>query len=79
LGSALFRPYLKYMAPGTPMPWRAKVIAIAMMLTAIAASAALLHSRGTLAPWLAVAFALCALTATIAIVRFRANVAAPGE
>lgn len=42
----LFRPFLKYLEPGTRMPRRAKVITISVMWAAITLSCTLLVSRG---------------------------------
>lgn len=48
----VFRPYLRYLDGSAPMPLRARVTTIAMIWTAVAASLALLLSRGQLGPGL---------------------------
>jgi len=42
----LFRPFMRFLEPGTVMPMRARVIALAMMWSAIAISTMMLVMRG---------------------------------
>lgn len=42
----LFRPFLRFLEPGTVMPMRARVIALAMMWAAISISTTMLALRG---------------------------------
>lgn len=63
-----FRPFAQYLVPGTVMPVRAKVISLAMMWAAVAASTVLIASRG--APWFVpVSVVAMGLVATWFIVR----------
>jgi len=45
LGWALFRPFRPYLAPGTRMPRRARIVALVLMWTAIAGSVAAVVAR----------------------------------
>lgn len=65
-----FRPFLPYLEPGAVMPVRAKVIALAMMWTAIAISSFALAARLENAAPAIVIMAIAGAVGTWSIVRF---------
>ncbi len=67
----LFRPYLRYLDAGQPLPRRARVTALALMWTAVSISLAVLALGDRLAPWGGATIVVAALVGTGFIVRFR--------
>ncbi|MDX2130825.1 MAG: YbaN family protein [Planctomycetota bacterium] len=68
--SRFFAPYVRYLDGDTPMPRKAKVLAITMMWAMIAASSALLVWRETPA-WVVTIVVASGVVGTVAIIRFR--------
>jgi len=68
--SRLFRPYVTYLDPTTPLPRRARVVALAGMWTSIAISSLLLSLRTPSSP-LPLVLAGAGLLGTIVILLFR--------
>jgi len=67
----LFAPFLRYLEPDAVMPWRARLIALAMMWTAVIISAISLSSRPEI-PWVAPAgVGVAGLLGTAMILRGR--------
>jgi len=61
-----FGPFVRYLVPGAVMPKRARIIATAMLWTAVGASSALLLSRGIGPIWIGIIL-LAALIGTAAV------------
>lgn len=66
----LFKPYTRYLDPGSVMPMRARWVVLGIMWTAVMGSGVVFYSRGLL-PWAAAPLGLAGLMATVAIWRFR--------
>lgn len=71
LGIRIFRPYVAYVRGDRPMPRRARIVAAAMMWTAVAGSLALLASRQVLVPWIACTIVAAALAGTATLMLWR--------
>lgn len=67
---ALFRPYVRYLDPDAVMPTRARVLAMAVMWTAVSGSGYIFYTRGLLG-YAAAPLALAGVIATVSIWRFR--------
>jgi uncharacterized membrane protein YbaN (DUF454 family) len=66
----LFKPYTRYLDPGSVMPMRVRWVVLGIMWTAVSVSGFVFYSRGLL-PWAAGPLGLAGLMATVAIWRFR--------
>lgn len=65
----LFRPFQQYLRPGTRMPMRARLIALAMMWAAISVSLAKLARGGSLTTLILAALVAAGLAGTVSIWR----------
>lgn len=71
LALPIFRPFLPYLQPGTPIPARARVVALVSMWAAISLSMYILHERDRLIAPLAIALPLAGAIGSIVILRYR--------
>lgn len=71
LALPLFRPFLPYLQPGTPIPARARVVAMLAMWAAIGTSMYILSERSRLGPLLAITLCLAGVIGSVVILRFR--------
>ena len=69
----VFRPFLKYLAPGTRMPRRIKALVIAVMWTAVILSSATIVAASDAAAPIVVGVALAAVVGSVVIIRWRAS------
>ncbi|MBZ0173535.1 MAG: YbaN family protein [Phycisphaerales bacterium] len=65
----LFRPFLCFLEPGTPMPTRARVVSTAMLWVAVSISVLLMLGRGA-AGWIPITIALSGVIGTVFVWRF---------
>jgi uncharacterized membrane protein YbaN (DUF454 family) len=68
---SLFRPYLRFLDGGCPIPRAARWNALFWLWGGVTASLLLLAAKGGLGPWLASAIVAAALVGSAAVVAFR--------
>lgn len=71
LHNRLFAPYLRYLDNSAVMPMKARIIAAAMMWSAITLSLAWLYFADSLSAWLALAILSAGVIGSVTIARYR--------